>query len=133
MSTKPVTLKTEPLAPLKVPESNPSVLFPVQREESGKLFDLFVSAGRAYVAVARASTHTDLPPMSLKLIPSLLYLTKHDGRFVTIGELAEGVGASLGWASRIADELSSMGLLSRIRDERDRRIVRLQLLLRAVN
>jgi DNA-binding MarR family transcriptional regulator len=127
MSTKSVKLKTEPLASLKPAQANPSILFPVQREESGKLFDLFVNAGRAYVAVARGGTHADVPSMSLKLIQPLLYLTKYDERFVTIGELAEGIGASLGWASRIAGELSSLGLLSRIRDEHDRRIVRLQL------
>ena len=96
MSTKPGTIKIEPLDPLKPAKSNPSILFPVQREESGRLFDLFVSAGRAYLAVARGRKHPELPSVPLKLIPSLLYLTKHDGQFVTMGELAEGIGASLG-------------------------------------
>lgn len=106
--------------------------FPVRREESWEMFGLFVNAILADVAATRAGPPSDVPvTVSPKLVRALLYLAQHGGRAMTVGELAEGVGVSLGWASRVADELVSIGLLERIRDDRDRRVVQLQLTPRA--
>ncbi len=106
--------------------------FPVRREESWEMFGLFVNAILADVAVTRAGPPSDVPmTISPKLVRALLYLAQHGGRAMTVGELAEGVGVSLGWASRVADELVAVGLLERIRDDRDRRVVQLQLTARA--
>lgn len=92
------------------------------------MFGLFVNAILADVAVTRAGPPSDMPvTVSPKLVRALLYLAQHGGRAMTVGELAEGVGVSLGWASRVADELVSIGLLERVRDDRDRRVVQLQL------
>lgn len=101
--------------------------FPVRREESWEMFGLFVNAILADVAVARAVPPSEGPAISPKLVRALLYLAQHGGRAMTVGELAEGVGVSLGWASRVADELVAAGLLERVRDDRDRRVVQLQL------
>jgi DNA-binding MarR family transcriptional regulator len=112
--------------------ASPSQKFPVRREESWEMFGLFVNAMLADVAVTRAGPPSDVPlTISPKLVRALLYLAQHGGRAMTVGELAEGVGVSLGWASRVADELVSIGLLERIRDEHDRRVVQLQLTPRA--
>lgn len=46
---------------------------------------------------------------------------------MTVGELADALGVSLGWASRIADELVGLGHVERERDPQDRRVVRLRL------
>jgi DNA-binding MarR family transcriptional regulator len=106
--------------------------FPVRREESWEMFGLFVNAILADVAVARAGPPSDVPAtISPKLVRALLYLAQHGGKAMTVGELAEGVGVSLGWASRVADELVAAGLLERVRDDRDRRVVQLQLTPRA--
>jgi DNA-binding MarR family transcriptional regulator/transposase-like protein len=106
--------------------------FPVRREESWEMFGLFVNAILADVAVTRSGPPSDVPmTISPKLVRALLYLAQHGGRAMTVGELAEGVGVSLGWASRVADELVAIGLLERIRDDHDRRVVQLQLTPRA--
>ena len=42
----------------------------------------------------------------------------------TVGELAEGLGISYGWASRVASELEASGIVTRTTDATDRRIVR---------
>jgi DNA-binding MarR family transcriptional regulator len=120
---------TTPQTPVR---ENSSPTFPVRREESWEMFGLFVNAILADVAVTRAGPPADVPVnISPKLVKALLYLAQHGGRAMTVGELADGVGVSLGWASRVADELVSIGLLNRIRDDRDRRIVQLQLTPRA--
>jgi DNA-binding MarR family transcriptional regulator len=116
----------------QIPVASSSPKFPVRREESWEMFGLFVNAMLADVAVTRAGPPSDVPlTISPKLVRALLYLAQHGGRAMTVGELAEGVGVSLGWASRVADELVSIGLLERIRDEHDRRVVQLQLTPRA--
>jgi DNA-binding MarR family transcriptional regulator/transposase-like protein len=126
-------------APKNNSQSNPqsaaassSPKFPVRREESWEMFGLFVNAILADVAVTRSGPPSDVPmTISPKLVRALLYLAQHGGRAMTVGELAEGVGVSLGWASRVADELVAIGLLERIRDDHDRRVVQLQLTPRA--
>jgi DNA-binding MarR family transcriptional regulator len=114
------------------PAPSPPQKFPVRREESWEMFGLFVDAVQADVAVTRIAPPSDVPlTISPKLVRALLYLAQHGGRALTVGELAEGVGVSLGWASRVADELVSLGLLERMRNEHDRRVVQLQLTPRA--
>lgn len=50
----------------------------------------------------------------------------------TVGELASTLGVSLGWASRIAEELVSRGYAVRGRAAEDHRVVRLRLSARAL-
>jgi DNA-binding MarR family transcriptional regulator len=50
----------------------------------------------------------------------------------TVGELARGLGVSIGWASRIANEMEGSGHLVRARATEDRRVVRLSLSPQAV-
>jgi len=45
----------------------------------------------------------------------------------TIGQLAQGLGISQGWASRVVDELERAGYVERERDPADRRVVRVRL------
>ncbi len=45
----------------------------------------------------------------------------------TIGELADGLAISMGWASRVVSELESSGMVVRSADPTDRRIVRVSL------
>lgn len=103
-----------------------------QRNESweivGLLMDVFVADAAAIRTNPQPDVHTELSP---KLVRALLYLVQHGGTQMTVGSLADGLGVSLGWASRVADQLVSMGLLNRIRDLRDRRIVQLRLSERA--
>jgi DNA-binding MarR family transcriptional regulator len=124
--------KETPKNPPQSTSSGASTKFPVRREESWEMFGLFVNAILADVAVARAGPPSDVPAtISPKLVRALLYLAQHGGRAMTVGELAEGVGVSLGWASRVADELAAAGFLERVRDDHDRRVVQLQLTPRA--
>ncbi len=50
----------------------------------------------------------------------------------TIGQLAEGLGVSQGWASRLVDEMERAGYVARERDPADRRVVRVSLVPAAV-
>jgi len=61
-----------------------------------------------------------------------LYLLQHRGTVVAVGDLAEGLRVSVGWASRVADELALMGFVNRVRSERDRRVVHLELTEKAI-
>ena len=58
-------------------------------------------------------------------IRAAIHLYQHGGR--TIGELAEGLGVSVGWASRIVNGLEFAGLAERAADPADRRIVHVRL------
>ncbi len=105
--------------------------FPVSRDESFAMFGLLLNFILADLAVTRAGPPVGAPPgFSPKLTRALLFLSQAS-RPVTVGELAEGLGISLGWASRIADDLTNSGLVDRDRDEQDRRVVQLKLTLRA--
>ncbi len=113
-------------------EKTLSLKYPVRHEESWEMFGLFVNAMLADVAVMRAGPPSGVPSkISPKLVRALLYLAQRGGCSMTVGELSEGLGVSLGWASRVADELVIAGLLNRVRDDRDRRIVQLRLTERA--
>jgi DNA-binding MarR family transcriptional regulator len=65
------------------------------------------------------------PDLSPHAVRATLHLFQHGQG--TVGDLAEGLGVSMGWASRIADELERVGHVLRERDAHDRRIVRLRL------
>lgn len=63
-----------------------------------------------------------LSPTSVR---ALLYLFQHSGKRASLHELAEGIHVSHSWASRLVNRLASAGLVNEIRDEEDRRLVRL--------
>ena len=60
--------------------------------------------------------------MSPHAVRAAIHLYQHGQR--TIGELAAGLGISMGWASRVVSELEAAGMVSREQDPHDRRIVR---------
>jgi DNA-binding MarR family transcriptional regulator len=65
------------------------------------------------------------PSLSPHQVRVVITLVKRPGR--TISELAEAVGLSLGWASRVVEELEATGHVQRERDPEDRRVVRVSL------
>jgi DNA-binding MarR family transcriptional regulator len=95
------------------------------------------------VHVAYATRTADRPPApsadghgadgrgpSPHAIRAAIHLHQHGTR--TIGELADGLGVSVGWASRIVHELETAGLAARDADPADRRIARVRLTPEAV-
>jgi DNA-binding MarR family transcriptional regulator len=62
---------------------------------------------------------------STHAIRAAIYVHQHGMR--TIGELAEGLGISYGWASRVVTELETNGMAERHVDPVDRRMVRVLL------
>lgn len=65
------------------------------------------------------------PPVSAHAIRAAMHIGRHGTR--TIGELAEGLGISLGWASRVVSELEASAMVVRTPDRADRRIVHVSL------
>jgi DNA-binding MarR family transcriptional regulator len=116
-----------------LPEGSFSGGFPVRRDESSEIFGLFLSAMEAGAAAMRTGLCLD-PAVEFpaKLVRALLYLLQHRSTAVAVGDLAEGLRVSLGWASRVADELALMGFVNRVRGERDRRVVHLELTEKAI-
>lgn len=68
---------------------------------------------------------TDGPGPSPHAIRAVIHLHQHGSR--TVGELADGLGVSIGWASRIVHELERSGLVARDVDPADRRVVHVHL------
>jgi DNA-binding MarR family transcriptional regulator len=64
-------------------------------------------------------------PVSAHVIRTAVHI--HDEGPQTIGQLAQGLGISQGWASRVVDELERAGYVERERDPADRRVVRVRL------
>ena len=64
-------------------------------------------------------------PASAHVIRAAIHI--HDEGPRTIGQLAQGLGISQGWASRVVDELERAGYVERERDPDDRRVVRVRL------
>jgi DNA-binding MarR family transcriptional regulator len=62
---------------------------------------------------------------SAHVIRAAIHVYQHGDR--TVSQLAAGLGISLGWASRVADELVERGHAVRERDPNDRRVVRLRM------
>jgi DNA-binding MarR family transcriptional regulator len=109
-------------------EKNSSNDIAVQRNESREIVGLFMDVFVVDAAAIRSKSPCDIQKeLSPKIVRALLYLVQHGGTETTVGSLADGLGVSLGWASRVADELVSIGFLTRTRDSRDRRIVQLHL------
>ena len=65
------------------------------------------------------------PPVSAHAIRAAMHIGRHGTR--TIGELAEGLGISIGWASRVVSELEASAMVVREPDQTDRRIVHVSL------
>jgi DNA-binding MarR family transcriptional regulator len=65
------------------------------------------------------------PPVSAHAIRAAMHIGHHGTR--TIGELAEGLGISIGWASRVVSELEASAMVVRTPDRVDRRIVHVSL------
>jgi DNA-binding MarR family transcriptional regulator len=88
-----------------------------------------VYATRDVDAAGSPPTHGDepgpRPPVSAHAIRAAMHLGRSGTR--TIGELAEGLGISVGWASRVVSELEASGMVVRTPDRTDRRIVRVSL------
>ena len=73
-------------------------------------------------ARGRAGTSWRISPHAVR---ASIHVYQHGER--TIGELAAGLGVSLGWASRVVSELEDAGLVLRTPDPTDRRVVRVSL------
>lgn len=92
--------------------------------EAYEVSELLVRAQEA----ARASHVPGAPrpdPMSPHAIRAAIRLAMAGTE--TVGGLARGLGVSVGWASRIANEMERAGHVLRERSTSDRRIVRLRL------
>jgi 5'-methylthioadenosine phosphorylase len=63
--------------------------------------------------------------MSPHAVRAAIHLTTHGE--ATVSSMADGLGISQGWASRVAEEMERAGHLVRARDPADRRVVRLRL------
>lgn len=76
---------------------------------------------------AEAGSNMDArrPPASTHAIRAAIHVYQHGER--TIGELAGGLGISYGWASRVVTELEASGMVERLADPSDRRVVRVRL------
>lgn len=68
--------------------------------------------------------------VSAQGIRAAIHLYQHGE--MTIGELADGLGISRGWASRVVEELERAGHIVRRRQRSDRRVVRIRLSPRSI-
>jgi DNA-binding MarR family transcriptional regulator len=92
-----------------------------QTSTIGRLFFRFV---RANVELNEVTARC-AAGLTTQQANACLYLIERDG--VTVRELAEGMGVTAGWASRLVDDLVEAGHVLRERDAADRRNVRLNL------
>jgi DNA-binding MarR family transcriptional regulator len=105
---------------------------PVTYEESRRMFGLLLNLVLADIAVARVDHPPGTGPLlAPTLMRALIYMMQQMPRTLAVGDLADGLNISFGWASRIADELAGLGLIERDRDEGDRRVVHLRLTAKA--
>lgn len=95
-------------------------------EEGRELYRLFREASRATLGAFRNFSESP-HDLSVTDVRALLYLEQHMAGTGSIGELADELHSSLGWASRVADSLAKDGLIESVRDKRDRRLVHLKL------
>src|SRR5579871_1408338 len=106
----------------------------VSNEESRRVFGLLLDLVLAYIAVARTDdTPQEGPMLQPTLMRALLFMGQQAPQRLAVGDLAEGLNISFGWASRIADELTGLGLIERACDEDDRRVVHLRLTEKAIS
>jgi DNA-binding MarR family transcriptional regulator len=94
--------------------------------DNREIYALFRNASQGNIRVFKLF-HALSHDLSLTKIRALMYLEQHLSGTRSIGELAKELASSLGWASRIACELSMEGLIDCIRDRRDRRLVHVKL------
>lgn len=66
-------------------------------------------------------------PLSFPKGQAIMYLSEHLGDSISISELAKQINLSLGWTSRIAQQLVVDGLIHCTRDGRDRRVLHVTL------
>lgn len=69
--------------------------------------------------------------VSAHAIRAAIHVHQHGDR--TVGELAQGLGISYGWASRVVSELEASSLAARAIDPADRRVVHVSLTPRAID
>lgn len=83
--------------------------------------------GALLLRIFGAASRTDegAAEMSPHAVRAAIHLMSHGN--ATIGSLADGLGISQGWASRVAEEMERAGHVQRERDSQDRRVVRLSL------
>lgn len=105
---------------------------PVEAHEVSELERLLariVVAGRprriAHSHLPAGSPSLPHPPASPLQMRAVMEL--HEQESMTVGQLAEALGVSLGWSSRVIDELVAGGLVVRERDTNDRRVVHVRL------
>ena len=88
-----------------------------------------VYATRDMDAAEETSTHggepLPHPAVSAHAIRAAMHIGRHGSR--TVGEIADGLGISIGWASRVVSELEASGMVVRTSDPGDRRVVRVSL------
>lgn len=108
-----------------------SATYSVDGEEVRCFFEAILKLVVAEVAAGKGAGRREGqrrgPHFSPHQVRALLYLGQHQAPGVTIGELAEAAHVSLGWASRMVDELVGLGCVDRERDQDDRRVVRVRL------
>jgi DNA-binding MarR family transcriptional regulator len=79
------------------------------------------ASGEAPRGAVHGGPGGDTTPLSPQAIRAAVHVYER-GR-ATIGGLAAGIGVSVGWASRIVEELEARGYVVRDRDPDDRRVV----------
>lgn len=92
--------------------------------ETSKLLVEVLQVGYPANRVGKRPAGKPRPP-SPHVIRAAIHITQHES--VTIGELADGLGISQGWASRLVDDMERAGQLERERDPKDRRVSRVRL------
>ena len=92
-----------------------------------ELIHITSASRRADCPPTRSATGhgADGPGPSPHAIRAAIHLHQHESR--TVGELADGLGVSVGWASRIVHELEVSELATRAVDPADRRVVHVRL------
>ena len=95
------------------------------RSTARLVIDVVHAAARpGHGGLAGGSVHGragDAAPLSPQAIRAAVHIHEHGS--VTVGGLATGIGVSVGWASRIVEDLEARGYVVRDRDPGDRRVV----------
>lgn len=114
----------------------------VTADESRSLFDAFYalfSSSISYAvafdtipdALRRRNSSGEMNPSAAMnataALRALMRLGASANKTVKVSELAQAIGISFSWASRVVDELELMNLVERGRDPADRRVVRVGL------
>lgn len=114
-------MSSEDVAKLR---SDSHAKYPVDRTDVHQLSEQIARFSLAIEGLAKAAP-TTATSLAAHHARAAMHLFRQDG--ATVSDLADAMAISLGWASRIADDLEHLGYLTRIRDTDDRRVVRLRL------